>query len=104
MEGRASVAMAYRALEERPGFLDIRVRFRSYPSFTFHACGLLRCTGVALWIEEKKRKVLAPYMAYADLSVIYYRQKGESMRHGLKNKARFQETSQPGKIRQQALL
>ena len=30
MEGKASLAMAYRALEERPGFLDIRVRSSSF--------------------------------------------------------------------------
>ena len=35
MEGKASLAMAYRALEERPGFLDIRVRFFNFWFFFF---------------------------------------------------------------------
>lgn len=46
MEGKASLAMAYRALEERPGFLDIRVRL----SLSFSSPFLLFQFGVRLYL------------------------------------------------------
>ena len=90
MEGKASVAMAYRALEERPGFLDIRVRFCSI----FH-CSLFIlpfsfllffCLLCVMW--ELDDRVLFWEMADADILLVRCRQRERSLQNGRRNRAR----------------